>query len=96
MYVTLFPVAHFISSFFITSTVRFELRIYETLVSNFLFGARVVKGKKREKTIVAENVEKALFALVQIEPALQTIEIYRTYIGSSFTASAIRLRKPGN
>jgi hypothetical protein len=46
------------------------LRIYETLVSNFLFGARVAKGKKREKAIVAENVQKALFALVQIEPAL--------------------------
>lgn len=96
VYVTLFPVAYFISSVFVTSTVRFELRIYETLVSNFLFGVRVAKGKKREKTIVAENVQKALFALVKIEPALKTIEIYRTYIGSSFTASAIRLRKPGN
>jgi hypothetical protein len=49
VYVTLFAVSYFISIFFITSTVRFELRSYETLVSNFLLGARVAKGKKKEK-----------------------------------------------
>lgn len=59
VYVTLFPVAHFISSFFITSMVRFELRIYETLVSNFLFGARVAKDKKKRKNHSTRELSKS-------------------------------------